>query len=888
MAAFKQENRPLRIQTPFGEDVLLIKSLTGTERLGRPFKYDLVLVSTEQNLDFKKILGQNVTIFLDKSDKEPRWFNGFVSRFAQTTFEGRLVEYRATLVPWLWFLTRSSDCRVFQSMTIPEIVKQVFQDHGFTDVVERIYGSYRQWDYCVQYRETAFDFVSRLMEEEGIYYFFKHESDKHSLVMCDSPGSHKEFKGYEELSYHPTSTAGVETLDRWHIRHEVQTGVYTTSNYDFTTPRKNTLANSVEDRDYSQSNLEQYDYLGEQSPFSEGERYSKLRLEEQQAQYEVYSGEGDARGICTGVRFTLKGHPRNDFNQDYLITGADYHIEAGSFESGAAEDEGFKFHVKLTAIALTQQFRPARITPKPIAHGPQTAVVVGPSGQPIYTDQYGRVKVQFHWDRLGTSDQNSSCWIRVSQKWASNGWGDIAIPHVGDEVIVECLEGDPDRPLITGCLYNEANTPPLDLPTNKYKRIWQDDYGNRMVFDGTSGDEHIRLHSPGSKSGITLGRSACQFTQSNTNTATMGDVSTVAIGGTVNTYIGGYAELVGGVYAQVILGGDYEATLGTSFELKLANAFEISAGYTHESHNSDFFKVCDGNVVISSDKILNLIGGAGHTEGTSIIHAQPNFMEFSVGDPLPPSPAPSTLWKVGRAAAKIAVVSSALLLPLAAAATAAAGSYYAGEAVNDFDSDDASQASIAAAQDGLEMAAISCEVAGLIASLLCGIVMNKLATTTSPAKHNQSAMDGRLIFNATDSAKCLTVLESGGSVMLFGGSTRQSGLILDGTQSKLACDNPSGKTIVAAGASSGMRVTPAQITISCDVVAVKAASFSVAGSALSVEGSGTVPAPTNTLEVETTTVTAADAALETQFAAQKAAVVTLNAAKTVPPATPAP
>src|SRR5882672_8244107 len=238
MPTYKQADRPIRIKTPLGEDVLLVGSLTGSERLGRPFQYDLVLFSEDHELDYKKIIGQNVTVFVEKEGAEPRYFNGFIGRFSQTNYEQDLAEYHAVVVPWLWFLTRSSDCRIFQNKTIPDILKQVFQDHGFSDVVDRLQSSYRTWDYCVQYRETAFDFVSRLMEEEGIYYFFKHETDKHSLVLCDSPASHRQFGGYEDLLYRPASKTVQETLWTWTVQREIQPGGYATTDFDFTTPRK--------------------------------------------------------------------------------------------------------------------------------------------------------------------------------------------------------------------------------------------------------------------------------------------------------------------------------------------------------------------------------------------------------------------------------------------------------------------------------------------------------------------------------------------------------------------------------------------------------------------------------------------------------------------------
>src|ERR1700677_1297724 len=848
MPTYKEKNRPVRIQTPLGEDVLLIRSLSGTERLGRPFHYDLVLASEDHELDYKKIIGQNVTIFVDKGGKQRRFFNGYISRFEQTKYEGRLAEYRATLVPWLWFLTRSSDCRIFQSMTIPEILKQVFEDHGFTDIIERLYGTYRKWDYCVQYRETAYDFVSRLMEEEGIYYYFNHESGKHSLVMCDSPGSHKEFEGYEELTYGPTSTSVVETLDMWVVRHEVQSGAYATTDFDFTTPRKPALANSVQDRGHGQSDLEQFDYLGEQSPFSESERYSKLRLEERQAQHETYSGEGDARGICTGVRFILKGHPRKDFEKEYLTTGVQFQIQATSFETTGKQEDEFKYRAKLTAMPLAEQFRTPRATPKPNVHGPQTAIVVGPAGQKIYSDQYGRVKVQFHWDRRGKSDENSSCWMRVSQAWASKQWGDLALPHVGDEVIVECLEGDPDRPIITGCVYNQANMPPLNLPANQHKRIWQDDYGNRLIFDATPGDEHIRLHTPHHKTGITLGRSACNFTNSNTNTVAVGDVSAAAIGFTLDLYAGGYTEAVLGPAVTPVVGGNYNFTVGPSLNFSYGPQLDRSKGLTYEEHESDFYKVCEKGVLLSAGTMLNLVAApspSNKAAGTSVLHANQDCLELSVGEKMEVK---STPYSKLSTAADIA----AGILMVAATAFSGAAAGLGGTAPN---TDDAT-ASLTMSQQQVEFetVALGVEALSILALILAERVQAASAMELTPVRHGTgpaaaAKFKGRLQLNNTGNSS----LESDTSLTLLS-NTRKAKITLDGTNVKL--EHSTGDIVIQAGTSAIKIANNGAISISGTAVNVMGSNFDAGSGALTV--AGTAVATASTLQAEVAKLQMAD------------------------------
>ncbi|HEY4248312.1 MAG TPA: type VI secretion system tip protein TssI/VgrG [Lacunisphaera sp.] len=660
MPTYTQANRSVRIETPFGADVLLLKTFRGTECLGKPFQYELILASEEPELDYEKIIGQKVTITVETGGHSAdgstvtRYFHGFVSRFSQTNYEGKLAEYRATVVPWLWFLTRSANCRIFQNLKIPDILTQVFKDFGFSDIISQLHGNYRTWNYCVQYRETAFQFVSRLMEEEGIYYYFTHENGKHSLVLCDSAASHQEFPGYAELLYRPASDGVQETLRSWAVQHEVQSDAYATTNFNFTAPNAYSVASSFENRGFGQTKLEQFDYLGEQSEFNqysagapnENDRYSQMRLQELQARFETYSGESDARGIATGAKFVLKGHPRKAFEKAYLTTGTDYLIESNPFETAADQGKEFNYQVKLTAILLATPFRTPRVTPKPIVHGPQTATVVGPDGEKISTDQYGQVKVQFHWDRLGKNDQNSSCYMRVSQAWAGKNWGDMAIPHVGDEVIVECLEGDPDRPIITGRVYNNANMPPMALPANKHKRVWADDYGNELVFDATPGDEHILLRSPHHTSGITLGRSATNFTESNTNAVNLGDSFGMTVGATAAVTAGGAVGAVIGSNVAGVLGLNAAINVGPQVGINLGPQFTVTSGIKYDRSTDDDFKIVQKNYVLSAGGVLNLVGGSGPEKGSAVIYGDDDGLQLSVGDAVtvtPPSAGPTVL-----------------------------------------------------------------------------------------------------------------------------------------------------------------------------------------------------------------------------------------------------
>ena len=498
-----QKNRELAVETPLGEDALLLVRMSGTEELGRVYEYNLELASENHQIKAEDIVGKNVTIRLDLGAGRTRYFNGHVNRFTQLATAGQLARYRAIVVPWLWFLSRTADCRIFQNKTIPDIIKQIFRDRGFTDFEDGLSGSYRTWEYCVQYRETDLSFVSRLMEQEGIYYYFKHENSKHSLVLADSYSAHEAYPEFEELKYHSADkgTATEECISDWVVETHLQPGSYALQDFDFTNTKKDLKARAIINRKHAHANFEIYDYPGEYTETGDGEEYARKRIEELQAQYEVATAESDSRGICTGFLFSLSDHPRGDLNREYLITSANYTIQGDEIFSASAGGSECAYSCDFTAIDSSQPFRSPRITAKPSISGPQTAIVVGPSSEEIHTDKYGRVKVKFHWDRYSKADENSSCWIRVAQVWAGKKWGAMYIPRIGQEVVVEFLEGDPDRPIITGRVYNAQAKPPYDLPGNKTMSTLKsnsskDGQGfNEIRFEDKKGEEQIFIQA---------------------------------------------------------------------------------------------------------------------------------------------------------------------------------------------------------------------------------------------------------------------------------------------------------------------------------------------------------------------------------------------------------
>jgi type VI secretion system secreted protein VgrG len=466
--------RNIQLQTWLGDGVLLLERATLHDELGRPFAYHLDLLSKRNDISVAEAVWSSMTISLALPNGATRYFNGVVTRFAKGEFQGDYTRYRATLRPWLWALSRVSDCRIFQNRSVPQIVKQVCGDLGFDDFDVRLSAAYGAREYLVQYRETSLDFLNRLMEQEGITYWFTHHRDRHVMVLADSHGGHLPFPGYKRITYIPPETTAsglrgeVEHIGRWEVARQAEPTTYTANDFNFESPRATLLTSLPADTAGEQGSaaLEMYDYPGLFRAGDQGETAVKVAMEERRAQVERVTGAGNARGLAAGSLFTLTDYPAEDQNTEVLVVSTACHLTPNLFASGA-EADGPEFRCDYVAVDSQRPIRTPRLTPRPIVQGPQTAIVVGEEGEEITTDKYGRVRIQFHWDRAGVWNQDSSCWVRVAQMWAGSGWGALHIPRIGQEVIVEFLEGDPDRPIITGRVYNGDNMPPYALPANK-------------------------------------------------------------------------------------------------------------------------------------------------------------------------------------------------------------------------------------------------------------------------------------------------------------------------------------------------------------------------------------------------------------------------------------
>ncbi|WP_280152287.1 type VI secretion system tip protein TssI/VgrG [Piscinibacter sp. XHJ-5] len=494
---------PIAITTPLPAADLLFEAMTASAGLSMLGDTQLTLLSPKPDLKPEDLLGKPVTVKVQLRDDAKRFFHGYVTRFGTGVHRGRHFVYHATVNTWLWFLTRTTDCRIFQDMDVKEIVKKVFDDHGIASFEFKLFRSYRKWVYCVQYRESDFNFVARLLEHEGIYWYFEHADGQHKLVLVDSQSVHDAAPGCASLPYMehaPEAASDVECVSGWSFTREVKTGKVVLTSYDFERPTTDLEVDADNPRGYTMSDYELFDFQGDYVKAADGSQWVEDRLDELQTRFERLQGRSNAHGIQVGRLLKLTSHPRADQNREYLVTSLAVSAHVDGYESG---NPAGAFQCEFSAIPSAQQFRPPRRTPKPFVQGPQTALVVGPGGEEIFTDKYGRVKLQFHWDRYGRKNERSSCWVRVAHPWAGKNFGIVDIPRIGQEVVVDFLEGDPDQPLITGRVYNAEQMPPWELPANATqsgiltRSSKGGGYGNANAirFEDKAGSEQLWIHA---------------------------------------------------------------------------------------------------------------------------------------------------------------------------------------------------------------------------------------------------------------------------------------------------------------------------------------------------------------------------------------------------------
>lgn len=462
-----QAGRMAAIKTALPEDALLLRSATIREELGRLFEIQAELLSENHAIDFKEVLLKAAVIRVQLGNGKIRYFHGIVSEFSQDERVGDLSSYRATIVPSTWVLTRRANCRIYPNTTRVDAIKQLLKDEYGIEPEDGATAEYTQAEYIVQYRETDYNFISRLMEHEGIVFFHKHAEKEHTMVLADNPGAYQPYQGFEKIRFasETTDRSDEQRLTSIHTEMMVAPAAAELTDFDPIVPDKDLRRRIAKDHDGTAVG-EIFDYPCDTTVAQDAERFVKIRLEELQASRWMIRASGTCRSIAVGHVYEIENAPREDLGggKKWLVTSATHRFSVDDYLSTGSNGGGSSFMTSFTAIPSDVVYRTPRTTPRPVISGPQTAIVCGESNEEITVDKYGRVKVQFHWDRYGERNQDSSCWIRVSQPWAGRAWGAVFLPRHGQEVIVEFLEGDPDRPIITGRVYNDQNRTPLNLP----------------------------------------------------------------------------------------------------------------------------------------------------------------------------------------------------------------------------------------------------------------------------------------------------------------------------------------------------------------------------------------------------------------------------------------
>ncbi len=494
----KQANRMAELKSVFGQDELSVVTVECDEGLSDDFVIRLEVVSQEEDLDFDKAIATHMTVKVVTNNGDTRHFDGLLTDAKWLGHRDSYYRYRLTLRPWFWLLTKNANCRIFKDKSAPDIISEVLGEHDFADHRKNLTESYDPIHYCVQYRESDYDFCCRLMEEFGISYFFEHEDGKHTMILADAKSSYSPITGDSSIPFIPLG--GDSQRDKEHLYHWVpsrrfRTGKFAVNDYDFEKPSASLEADRDAGSSYRAGSLESYDYPGRYTEKDKGGTFSNIRLEAEQAADKRIETAGEVPRLFAGGLFTLQDHPHGPQNREYLVIRASHQIITEQYRSGGGGSQGEAYTGTYDVLSTDIPFRTPAVTPKPRIPGPQTAKVVG-QGE-IDVDEYGQIMVEFHWDR----DKTQSRRVRVAQVWSGKNWGGIYIPRVDQEVIVQFLEGDPDQPIVIGTVYNADNMPPYSLPGEKNKAGIKSDSTmggggyNEFVLDDSKGQEEIGIHA---------------------------------------------------------------------------------------------------------------------------------------------------------------------------------------------------------------------------------------------------------------------------------------------------------------------------------------------------------------------------------------------------------
>jgi len=630
-----------------------VVQLTLEERLSSPYRAELIL-ACEDTIALNDVVGKEALLTL-RGDPEDRLVHGLIHRFAQTGRQGRFILYEAHLVPQLWLLSQRQDSRIFQNESVREIVPEILKDDQIPAdrAVLRLQDTYKPKEYGVQYQETDLAFLSRILEGEGIWYFFEQSRDKHVAVFADSRSAYKPVEGGATLSFKQNKgMPGMEeAVYQFSLSRAIVPGKISQTDFNYNTP---SLPLASQDQAQKNQALEIYEYPGGYDDPDAGQRLAKVRLQEITAMQETGDGASTCPRLTPGSVFRLKGHPTQGFNRDYFVVSVRHRGTQPQAVEETNSAGAMSYTNEFTVIPADATFRPARQTPKPVIQGPQTAVVMGPQGEEIYTDEQGRVKVKFHWDRGQSKDEKSSCWIRVSQFWAGEGWGAMFLPRRGQEVIVSFLDGDPDRPIITGRVYNGANPPPHALPDHKTKStiLSQSSQGgggaNELSFEDAKGSEEVYLHGRkdlriqvehnkdqlvGNDETLTVKNNRVKIVASDQlaniggsksetvvkastenvglarllnvgvdYSVNVGAAHTVTVGGAMNTAVGlAHAEEVG-LSKNVVVGQDFNTTVHKDHTLDISGQANTNVGKSYTIEAGDSFEIVCGQSAFKLEK----------------------------------------------------------------------------------------------------------------------------------------------------------------------------------------------------------------------------------------------------------------------------------------------
>lgn len=586
----------LELTTPLGDGALSLQSFEGAEQISAPFQFTLVAGMGATWIDPKQLLGKSIDVTLKGSDGIARVFNGIAARVSQGSSQC-VIEMQ----PWLWLLTLSRNHRIFQNLAVKDIIAKVIGDYPSAAMRSDLVLSYDKIEYCVQYGESDFAFVSRLLEAAGIAYYFEHKAGVHTLVLVDDPAKFPACPNAASVPW-----LALERGNAWlsdarvdEVTHEqaVVAAGYKAADYNFTTPAT-TLLGTI-------GTGVVYDYPGDFQLKADGDAVSKRRGEELAALASTIRGTSPLRHLASGTTFTLTGHPADALNAKYAFYSVYHQAERRSYTN------------RFIAFPAAVPFRPARVTPRPRIAGSQTAKVVGPDGKEIWTDEYGRIKVQFHWDREGKNDADSSCWVRVSQSWSGKSWGGFTLPRIGQEVVVSFLEGDPDRPLITGCVYNGDNPVPYALPDNQSRTTLKSQSTpsaegfNELRFEDKAGEEEIFVQAQKDLNVTVLNNSTKTVKQDRTVTVQEGnDVFTVSKGNwTTDVSTGNATHGVKGNSTVTIEGNATDTVKGNWTRTVDGNGDDTVKGNLTINVTGNVTIKASGSVAIESGTGMTIKGG---------------------------------------------------------------------------------------------------------------------------------------------------------------------------------------------------------------------------------------------------------------------------------------